>query len=85
MSQVTEFENWQVIFRIFDTNSGEWIRNFTYDGLSEDDAKKIQKQCQDDVIKYQWNRSNYQVILEIELVEPSTKKSNLTDSTENMD
>jgi len=85
MSQVTEFENWQVIFRIFDTNSGEWIRNFTYDGLSEDDAKKIQKQCRDDVIKYQWNRNNYQVILEMECVEPSTKKSNLTDSTENMD
>lgn len=79
-----ESDNWCVIFTVFDTRSGEWIRNITHFNLSESDAKKYEMQYNDDVIKYQWDDNFHKVVLDI-LQSINIKKIELTNSTSDMD
>ena len=66
--------NWQVIFRVFDTRSGEWIRDFTHINLSESEAKELEKKYKDDVIQYNWDKDhNVTLILETLDTPPTSK------------
>jgi thioesterase domain-containing protein len=78
--------NWQVIFRVFDIRSGEWIRDFTHENLSENDARSLWKKYNDDVSQYQWNDSNHRRILQVERIQTANEKNEeLANSTSDMD
>lgn len=58
--------DWVLIFRVFDRENGEWIRDETKRSFDEEPLKDKQKKFMEKCVTMNWNEPRYNVILTLE-------------------